>query len=201
MQFKPLDPFTLVPNPWNSNKVGRAAFDKLKLSLTAHGAFKPIVVRELPDGSLQIIGGFHRNEAAKELGWESVPVVNLGSIPDSQAKEISLIDNTRYGEDDKELLEKLLSEIEDISALEAVLPADELIELPDGDTLIDEVMKEAKEDGPETVKTLKFKLDIDKAEEVEAVLSAIAYDNDYKYADGISNFGEALYHALVIEKK
>jgi ParB family transcriptional regulator, chromosome partitioning protein len=199
MKFSNINPFELAPNPWNSNRVNRNAFERLKDSLKRHGAFKPVVVRELSDGTLQIIGGYHRNEAAKELGWTEVPVINLGDIPDSQAKEIGIIDNTRYGEDDKELLEAILDELEDLDGLEAVLPDEPLLELPEEDELLSEPLKEP-EPTSELTRTLKFKLETEKAEEIEAILKDIAEDHDYKYSDGYTNFGEALYHALVLGK-
>jgi ParB family chromosome partitioning protein len=202
MELSNLNPTLLQPNPWNSNKVQRKEFDKLKLSLQNYGAFKPIVVRTLADGTLQIVGGYHRNEAAKELGWSSVPVVNLGELSEAKAKEIGLIDNTRYGEDDQELLDTILAEIDDLDAFEAMMPEDTLVDMLEEDPLIGEVEELAKdrEEKPETHKTLKFKLETDKAEEIEAILSVIAYDHDYKYSDGHSNFGDALYHALVLGK-
>jgi ParB family chromosome partitioning protein len=198
MILQELNPATLQPNPWNSNKVAKNEFAKLKQSLTTYGAFKPIVVRELPDGTLQIIGGYHRNEAAKDLGWSKVPVVNLGPISDEKAKEIGLIDNTRYGEDDKELLEAILEEIGDMSA---ILPELDIIEIDMEDSLLEEVEREVEAKEPdETHKTIKLKFEIDKAEEIEAILSKVAYDHDYKYSDGHSNFADALYHILVLER-
>jgi ParB-like chromosome segregation protein Spo0J len=204
MQLKELDPSLLKPNPWNSNKVSKTEFEKLKKSLTRYGAFKPVVVRELKDGSLQIIGGYHRCEAAKALGWTKIPVVNLGAIDDDQAKEIGLIDNTRYGEDDKELLDKLLSELGDLSALESIMPEEVLADLETEDTLLEALETEktaaSDEEKPETHKTLKMKLEIDKYDEIETILLRVAGDHDYKYSDGYSNLGDALYHILVLEK-
>ncbi|WP_228202313.1 ParB/Srx family N-terminal domain-containing protein [Acinetobacter baumannii] len=48
--------------------------------------FKPIIVRTLLDGRLQIIGGQHRAMIAKRLGLLTVPVMNLGRIGRSQSK-------------------------------------------------------------------------------------------------------------------
>lgn len=204
MSFSYTSPFDLEANPWNSNKVERPAFEKLKKSLERHGSFKPIVIRTLKSGKFQVLGGFHRVEAAKELGWKEVPTFNVGEIDDSRAKEIALLDNTRYGKDDEELLDKLLSEIDDLEALAGILPetALEMDFLDDPMSEVEEIEKEIEElkTPDETHKTLKFKLDIDKAEEIEAVLKEIAETNEYHYSDGYPNLGEALYHKLVIEK-
>lgn len=203
MELLHINPFKLAPNPWNSNKVGRAAFEKLKQSLTKHGAFKPIVVRELADGTLEILGGYHRNEAVKELGWEEVPVLNLGKVSEDRAKEIGLIDNTRYGEDDKELLDKLLAEM-DLDSLDATLPDGELFELTPEDTELEEMLEEGVrevEEKEDTHRTIKIRLELDEADEVEDLLLKVAADHDYKFSDGYSDFGKALYHILFLEKR
>ncbi|MEZ6841329.1 ParB/RepB/Spo0J family partition protein [Acinetobacter baumannii] len=62
--------------------------------------FKPIVVRQLDNGTLQIIGGEHRALVAKQMKVDKVPAFNLGKISDVEAKEIGLLDNGRYGSDD-----------------------------------------------------------------------------------------------------
>lgn len=198
MIFSYTSPFELAANPWNSNKVDRESFNKLKKSMEHYGAFKPIVVRTLPDmKTLEILGGYHRNEAAKELGWKEVPIFDLGMIDDSRAKEIALIDNTRYGSDDEALLEKLLSEITDLDNLAAIMPESVEIDLPEVEDSIEEMEETIREEKPEeTHKVLKYKLELDKAEDVEAILARIAYDNDFKHKDGYANYAEALHYAI-----
>lgn len=197
-----MDPFELRPNPWNSNRVPREEFEKLKKSLVKLGNFKPIVIRTLDDGSKEILGGFHRCEAAKELGLPEVPVFDLGKVSDNQAKEISLVDNVRYGKDDEKLLETLLAELEDLEALEAIIPDIEIPELEEFKVAeLSEIETKLTDTKEETSKTLKFRFDdIDKAEEIENILANIAYEKDFKYSDGFSNLAEALYYALVLDK-
>jgi ParB-like chromosome segregation protein Spo0J len=198
MKLLTLNPYSLKANPWNSNKVDRENFDKLKKSLVALSCFKPIIVRELDEGSLEILGGYHRNEAAKELGFTEVPVLNLGIVSDDTAKEISLVDNTRYGQDDTELLAKLLDGME-TDLLEQILP-DTPVTLPDTEDALaklDEELKSLKEED-DTHKTLKFRLEADKAEEIAALLSDEARRLELRYPDGYLNLSEALY--LVIKR-
>lgn len=202
MELK-VNPFELQANPWNSNRVPRDKFEKLKLSLEKYGSFKPIIVREV-GGELQVLGGFHRVEAAKELGWTEIPVWNLGEIPEDKAKEIGILDNTRYGEDDKELLDKILDELTDLEGFSSVIPEEEEVDLEIEDDFIRELEEEEKERAEEveeddTYKTLRFKLETDKAEEIEQVLKRIAEDNDYSFKDGYKDLSLALYHALVLE--
>jgi hypothetical protein len=192
-----MSPHSLVPNKWNSNKVDRKNFEKLKLSLQNLGSFKPVIAREV--GSyLEIIGGYHRCEAAKELGFPEIPVINLGSIDDQRAKEIGLVDNTRYGEDDTELLAKLLDEI-DQDLMADIIP-EAPVELPTLGDATSELAEGLKREAEleDSHKVLRFRLEIDKAEEIEALLSRIAHEKNIRYPDGYSNFSEALYHALII---
>lgn len=68
----------LRPNPWNTNIVGAQNFDKLKNSIDRLGFFKPILVRDMEDGTYQILGGEHRWRAAIEQGMQSEPVFWVG---------------------------------------------------------------------------------------------------------------------------
>ena len=104
----------LFPNPWNTNVVSPENQSKIEESIKRFGMFKPLVVRTLSDGRLEILGGQHRWEAAKALGIEQVEVVDLGEIDDKKAKEISLVDNGRYGVDDGLRLSELLRELGDV---------------------------------------------------------------------------------------
>ncbi len=111
MQTELINPSKLKPNPWNSNRVTPENMRKLQKSITELGFVSAVVVRELPDGSLQILGGQHRVETAVEMGLKEVPVINVGRITDVKAKKIGLVDNARYGSDNTIDLAKLIEEI------------------------------------------------------------------------------------------
>ncbi len=102
----------LRPNPWNTNSVGAQNFEKLKGSIEKLGFFKPILARELDGGFFEILGGEHRWRAAMEQGISTVPVISVGKINDLVAKQMSLVDNERYGEDDQVALQRLIEEIQ-----------------------------------------------------------------------------------------
>ncbi|CAM3515869.1 TPA: hypothetical protein GF684_10755 [Escherichia coli] len=102
----------LRPNPWNTNSVGAQNFEKLKGSIEKLGFFKPILARELDGGIFEILGGEHRWRAAMEQGISTVPVISVGKINDLVAKQMSLVDNERYGEDDQVALQRLIEEIQ-----------------------------------------------------------------------------------------
>lgn len=111
MQTLLANPSKLKPNPWNTNKVTPENMAKLEKSIRDLGFVSAVVVRELPDGTLQILGGQHRVETAVAMGLKEVPCLNLGSVPDAKAKKIGLVDNARYGVDESIGLAKLLEDI------------------------------------------------------------------------------------------
>jgi ParB family chromosome partitioning protein len=193
MKLENVNPFELKANKWNSNRVNRENFEKLKKSLKSLGTFKPAIVRET-DSGYEILGGFHRVEAAKELGIPLVPVLNIGKIDDDRAKEISLVDNTRYGEDDAEALAKLLDSFE-TELLEEILPESPVIEIPETEDALAKLSDELKKskETEDEYKVLKFRLETEKAEEIESILSKIAFEKNIRYPDGYTNFSEALY--------
>lgn len=114
-----LAPQALTPNPWNSNQVGPEMEMRLRASVKEFGVYKPIVVRQLSDGTLQILGGEHRWRIAVSMNLATIPVVNLGPMSDKRAKTLGLADNGQYGEDDALRLADILKDIghEDIAAL------------------------------------------------------------------------------------
>lgn len=124
MRFQQIevDPRQLKPNPWNTNVVSPENEAKLDKSIERLGFVDPVLVRELKDGTLQILGGAHRTQSAIRLGLDTIPVLNLGSVDDKKAKEIGLVDNARYGDDDILLLGELLSEIGTPEELSVFLP-------------------------------------------------------------------------------
>ncbi|WP_228121681.1 ParB/RepB/Spo0J family partition protein [Variovorax paradoxus] len=126
IQIQYLPPGALQANPWNTNKLDPAAEGKLENSILEFedlgGLYKPIICRELPDGSLQILGGEHRTRAAERLGIAKVPVINLGPVSDLRAKALGLADNGQYGQDDAAGLATLLEELRLDENLLAILP-------------------------------------------------------------------------------
>lgn len=121
IEIKHLSPALLKPNPWNSNQVGPEMEERLRASILRFGFYKPVIARELPDSSLQILGGEHRWRVACGIGMPSIPVINLGAVTDKQAKTIGLADNGQYGTDDALRLAEILRDIGK-DEIEALLP-------------------------------------------------------------------------------
>lgn len=195
----------LFPNPWNTNTVAPDNQAKIEASIKRYGVFKPLICRTLDDGRLQIVGGEHRWEAAKAVGIQEVPIVNLGKIDDKRAKEISLIDNSRYGTDDSLKLAEVLKELDDVSE---VMPISnkELEEIFSATTIdldaLDKVEEEADEEAEETVEELtkskpttqvmRFKVPVADAEFVQNVINGICKLQGFTGSDSLTNAGDAL---------
>jgi ParB family chromosome partitioning protein len=68
------------------------ALQELADSIKAQGVVQPIVVRQLPGGSYEIVAGERRWRAAQMAGLDTIPAV-VRSIPDEAAIAIALIEN------------------------------------------------------------------------------------------------------------
>lgn len=202
MKMRTVEPGDLLPNPWNSNRLTPEAELKLRNSITRHGVFKPVVVRTLEDGRLQILGGQHRAEAANFLGIK-MPVVDLGAVDDVRAKEIGIIDNGRYGYDEADRLAELLAELGDPADLAAFMPFD-LAEIDamsaitkiDLDSLEldaeDAAPVETREKAPRTQAVFKFKVPIEDQSFVESAIKGVIFDQAIEDNDSLVKAGEAL---------
>lgn len=214
MKFEEMDPRRIEPSPWNANVVSHENEEKLRASIERHGMFKPVIVRIVPADqgehpSIQCIGGWHRCEQAIELGYETVPVVNLGVISDERAKEISLADNARYGIDDTLKLSRLLAEL-DASVVEHIMPwttrdidaltASIAVNIDDLD-LDPDIDLSADDDGSgeapntkvaKTHQLIKFRVPIADAQRISALVKETMQSEGFTAEDDLTNAGEAL---------
>jgi len=208
IQMGEIDIGRLRPNPWNTNSVGPENEEKLRASIARLGVFKPIICRELSDGTLEILGGEHRWQTAREMGHQTVPVVNLGAISDERAKEIGLVDNGRYGEDDTLALAELLKDLGNTDEILSFLPFsnDEMesifsatsIALDDLDSS-DEELPDLGSPATKPLKThqiMRFKVPIEDSEWVQKAIEATMNAQGYLDDDAMSNAGNALVHLL-----
>ena len=84
------------PNNYNPKKKieededNRIQYEKVKKSIREHGQIDPVLVREVENG-FEIVNGFHRYMAMKELGYDKIEIKNLGKISrqDAIAKALS----------------------------------------------------------------------------------------------------------------
>lgn len=203
-----LPPASLVPNPWNTNVVSPDNEAKLEESIRRFGMFKPVVVRELDDGSLQIIGGEHRASAAQRMGIKMIPVVNLGRIDDHRAKEISLVDNGRYGADDTLQLAELLEGLGKVDELASFMPYSETdfasifssVNIALDDLDLDDAEETApslpKEKPIQTHVVMRFKVPVDDQSWIVDLIEKTMKCQKFTDEDSLTNAGDALVHLL-----
>lgn len=200
-----INPASLAPNPWNTNRVSAENQRKLDESLKRLDSFKPILVRELPNGTLQILGGENRRNSAIRLGLAKVPVISVGVIDDIKAKEISLADNERYGEDDADALKHLLDSLDTAAELSSFLPMslDEFdsfaslstIDLDDLDIDDDDQAPiERPEPSAPTHRVMRFKLAVEDAEKLSTLIEKTIKQQGLTSSDALTNAGDALVH-------
>lgn len=202
-----VDVSALRPNPWNTNIVSPDNEAKLDESLKRFGVFKPILVRETASG-LEILGGQHRWEAAKRLGHKQVPVINLGKIDESTAKEVGLVDNGRYGVDDADQLASLLKDLGKASELASFLPySDKELDVIfktealdfdaldiDGDDEIE--LKPTEISVGPSHQIMRFKVPVEDAEWISSLIQKVVKTQGLSESDSLTNAGDALVHIL-----
>ena len=170
--------------------------------------FKPVVVRELTDGTLQIIGGEHRASVAARMKLEKIPVVNLGRISDKKAKEISLVDNGRYGADDTLQLAELLDGLGNADELASFMPYSESdlasifssvnialddLDIPD----VDESEPVLPREKPiQTHQIMRFKVPVDDVADITEMIEKTMKIQKFTESDSLTNAGDALVFLL-----
>ncbi len=96
----------LIPAGYNPRKHDASATEQLKQSILRFGLVDPVIVNSSPARKNIIIGGHFRWEVAKELGYETVPVVYIDIADLEKEKELNLRLNKNTGEFDWDLLAK-----------------------------------------------------------------------------------------------
>lgn len=82
----------LRPNPYQPRKVFDAdAIEELKQSIIEYGIIQPLIVRQSIKG-YEIVVGERRYRAAKEAGFETVPVI-VKELTDERMMELALLEN------------------------------------------------------------------------------------------------------------
>lgn len=122
-------------NSWNPNRMTDFMYQKELASISRFGMVNPIIVRQVDD-RYEVIDGEHRLKAAHELLLDSIPIWSLGDIPDTTAKQLTVVLNETRGSTDRGELSTLLRDLltsEPTVELMAVLPFSE----PDFQAIVD----------------------------------------------------------------
>ncbi|MDT4831295.1 Nucleoid occlusion protein [compost metagenome] len=203
LRIEQVAPNLLKPSGFNPNCVSPDEAKKLDASIGRLGLFKPILCRELEDGTLEILGGQHRWESSVRLGFESVPIVNLGRIGDKKAKEISVVDNSRYGTDNALDLAKLLGEIGTVDEIAEFMPYNSAEVTAIFSTLnIDLGALDLPEEAEaphlpsapkvQTHQVMRFKVPVDDVDGLTELVEKVMKTQKFTDEDALSNAGNAL---------
>lgn len=83
----------IAPNPDQPRtNFKKEELEELASSIKREGLIQPILIRQIEDGSYQIIAGERRWQAAKKAGLKKVPI-QIKDVDDDKALEIALIEN------------------------------------------------------------------------------------------------------------
>ncbi|MTH61185.1 chromosome partitioning protein ParB [Paracoccus litorisediminis] len=205
----------LRPNSFNPNRVTADNEKKIRASIERNGIFKPIIVRQVANiRGYEIIGGEHRWDQAKALGYATVPIANLGEIDDARAKEICLIDNARYGADDTLTLSDILKDIGTADELQEFLPYGDTdlaaifsaasidlssLNVPENNEILPELPPDGDSPATKPARThtvMRFKVSNEDAERLTALIAKTQTAHDYRHEDQLTNAGDALIHLL-----
>lgn len=131
---KVVDINLVQPNTYNpklnfrENEDNAKEFEKIKESIKIAGQIQAILVREIEGDKFEIINGYHRWEAMKELGFTEIEVKNLGKIDfDTAVSRALLTEDTKVPIDSIELaslIKELVTKEKPIEYWSELLPYD-----------------------------------------------------------------------------
>jgi len=84
--------------PWNYKEDDAERATALKANIERNGLIVNLIVREIgKTDALEVVDGNHRLEVVRELGYETVMVVNLGRISKQEAERVAVeLNETRF---------------------------------------------------------------------------------------------------------
>lgn len=125
----------VIPNNWNpkdkldENPVNNERYQQIKKGIQEHGLMMPVTVRTV-DGltTYEIIDGYHRWLACKELGYTKILINNLGLLEDAVARALTILFERAKIEvnpvKEAELLKDIFALLPDYEAMAKLLPFD-----------------------------------------------------------------------------
>ncbi len=164
-EYKDIKVSKLRKAAWNYKGGDAELAQKLKENIKQNDQIENLIVRDLDNGTFEVVNGNHRYDALVELGIEDAMCCNLGIITDSRAKKLAIITNETKFPVDATKLAVLIKEISEDIDLEDLVPTmpfslDELEYFADADITDllcdDEELPELPEDsGESAIKNIK----------------------------------------------
>lgn len=107
----------IVGTPVNANSMDKEDFNKLVTNIRKSGLSSMIACyKRKEDGKYEIISGNHRFMAVCKLGWSELTILYADEeeLTRDEIIAVQLSHNSLHGSDDKNILKKLIDEIESI---------------------------------------------------------------------------------------
>lgn len=108
----------LQPADWNYKKDDEHKAELLKANIARNGQIENLLVRHLPDDSVEVVNGNHRLGVFRDLGMVEVMCFDLGEISDAAARRVAVETNETKFTPNHVKLAVLLHEIEADTTLE-----------------------------------------------------------------------------------
>lgn len=118
----------LVAAEWNYKKESESMTSKLVENMRRNGQVENVLVRELDNGTYEVVNGNHRVAAMRQIGASNVIAYNLGKISDEEAYRISIETNETSFDVNYVQLSKLIKSLGgtwDMEELLKTLPYDQ----------------------------------------------------------------------------
>lgn len=188
------------PNGYNYNEMDSKMLDLEKKALKQFGIVRALTVRELSDGTFEIIDGEHRYFLLKECGAKTVPVRSLGKISLNKAMALTVALDEIRGTKDFFKLAALFNSVKEYSAeqMAEILPyaAEEITAFAEAsDYTIEEFdLSSFKEDMVRDSVTVPCRMKLEDAAEAEKKMSKLCSDLGIKSDKVAAEFGSLFTH-------
>lgn len=100
----------ITPNSFNPNEMEERQYKKLIHKIKSVGYTQPIEVRLIKNGQYEVVDGYHRYKACKELGMKDIECV-ISEYNDEQAKIENIAKNKIRGLSDPTKLALIIAEL------------------------------------------------------------------------------------------
>lgn len=84
----PVDQIIVVPDKWPGQRNLKYNVSNLVESIRRYGLIEPVILRRVKENQFQILSGYKRFQAIRELGMETITARILDKLDEKKAKDI-----------------------------------------------------------------------------------------------------------------
>lgn len=97
----PLDQIQLVPVDWMNSKYQNQSVKEIIISIQKFGMIEPVILRRVTDNQFQLLSGYQRLQAAREIGMDFISSRIIDGLSEEEAKDIYLDLHKKMMEDNR----------------------------------------------------------------------------------------------------